>query len=526
MLTWLTRRTTRSLPAPRTRTPSPLRPLEILEGRDVPAILIQIDYSRDTSGFFAAHADARATLEQAAAELGNTLSATLAAITPSGNNTWTATFTDPVTGRQVSLVNPTIAANTITVFVGSLPLSGSTLAYTIGADEYPSGSQAWQNTVETRNHAGYAPWGASITFDNTVNWYFGSTTVGLTSNKVDFYSVATHELGHVLGIGSSPEWDALLQGGYFTGQTAMSVYGGPVPVSADGSHWAEGVTVNGQPASLDPSIGPGRRVLFSALDSAALTDLGWQTASPAPASPSPVAAASTSLIAAGAVLVPLAGANGVVTQYAVINGFVFATAQFIPFPGYHGLFQQTDADFDSDGVLDIAVATATPGLGAMTIISGLDGHYITAPRLTFGLVGMLAIDVDGDGTPELATGEGSPPGIYVFDIRGGAMVPHASYSVSGIPGRVAEKMEGANSASAGATALPPASEKPTENAPAGVDSPVALRPEPDVGVQPAFTIRRLDSDGVANDPFGRPAERPRFGSDLSPFDSVGAPFVG
>jgi hypothetical protein len=92
---------------------------------------------------------------------------------------------------------------------------------------------------------------------------------------------------------------------------------------------------------------------------------------------------------------------------------------------------------------------------------------------------------------------------------------------------------GANSASTSTTALPPASEKPTENAPAaeeaaGANSPVALLPEPDVAERPAFGTDRHDYDSVANDPFARPAERPRFGSDLSPFDSdsFGAPFVG
>jgi hypothetical protein len=539
MLTWLTRRTTRSTPAHRTRTPNPLRSLETLEARDVPAILIHIDYSRDTSGFFATNPVARATLEQAAAELGNGLNANLAAIVPSGGNTWTATFTDPVTDNRVSLANPTIPANTITVFVGARSLSGSTLAYTIGAGSRPSGSQAWQDTVETRNHNGYAPWGASLTFDSTVNWHFGSTTVGLSSNELDFYSVATHELGHVLGIGSSLEWDALLQGGYFYGPTAMSLYGGPVPVNAGGSHWAEGVTVNGQQVSLDPSMSSGRRVLFSALDSAALTDLGWQTVLPASISPSapvsPTATVSFSLIAAGAVLVPLAGVNGVVTQYAVFNGFVFASAQFTPFPGYRGLFHQAHADFDSDGVLDVAVATVTPGLGAMTVISGLDGHYITAPRLTFGVVGMLATDIDGDGTSELATGEGFPLGIYVFDVRGGVMAPHTSFTAFGIPGRAAVEVDdSANSDGPDASALPPAVEALDENASAsgdelaGVFSPLALRPEPDVTERPAFGIGRQGAADAPNDPFAQPAERSWRGSDLLPFDgdSFDALFVG
>ena len=74
--------------------------LEQLEAREVPAILIQVDYTYDT-GFFANNPQARATLEMAAAELGNSVTADLGAIVPSGANTWTATFPDPATGAIV-----------------------------------------------------------------------------------------------------------------------------------------------------------------------------------------------------------------------------------------------------------------------------------------------------------------------------------------------------------------------------------------------------------------------------------------
>src|SRR6188474_1823232 len=105
------------------RTRRPVLRLEELEAREVPAVLIQVDYTYDT-GFFANNPEARATMERAATELGNSISANLAAIAPGGGNTWTATFHNPATGAMQSLVNPTIDANALRLFVGARPLGG------------------------------------------------------------------------------------------------------------------------------------------------------------------------------------------------------------------------------------------------------------------------------------------------------------------------------------------------------------------------------------------------------------------
>ena len=96
MLNWLTRTPRRRTPATSTRRPA-LR-LETLEVREVPAVLIQLDYSYDT-GFFS-NPEARAVMERVASELGNSLNANLAAIAPSGGNTWTASFYNPATGAR------------------------------------------------------------------------------------------------------------------------------------------------------------------------------------------------------------------------------------------------------------------------------------------------------------------------------------------------------------------------------------------------------------------------------------------
>ena len=157
----------------------------------------------------------------------------------------------------------TIGANTIKVFVGGRAIGGTEAGYGGTGGYGISGTQAWINSIQNRGN-GISTWGGSIAFDTTQNWFYGLTTAGLTSQKLDFYSVAKHELGHVLGIGTSSQWTSLSSGGSFHGANAMSVYGGPVPLSPDG---ATGPTVSrstgNTPASTRRSRmgsgSPGRR---------------------------------------------------------------------------------------------------------------------------------------------------------------------------------------------------------------------------------------------------------------------------
>jgi hypothetical protein len=106
----------------------------------------------------------------------------------------------------------------------------------------------------------------------------------LRSNQADFLSVAEHEIGHVLGIGTSNAWfDDVSSTGQFTGATVRAENGGS-PVSLDPNsgfaHWRSGTRSGGLPATMDPSLRAGTRALFTTLDYAALNDIGWQVRSP------------------------------------------------------------------------------------------------------------------------------------------------------------------------------------------------------------------------------------------------------
>ena len=428
MLNWLTR-TARRTAATKTRRPA-LR-LEALEVRDVPAVLIQIDYSLDT-GFFANNPDARAVMERVASELGNSLSANLSAIAPSGGNTWTATFFNPITGAQTGASNLTVGANALRVYVGARSMPGSEAGFGGFGGFSISGTSAWINTVQTRGHSGFAPWGGSIAFDSTQNWFYGQSTDGLTSNKLDFYSVATHELGHVLGIGTSNQWNSLSSGGTFHGSNAMSVYGGAVPLGPDGAHWAHGLTVGGQAVSLDPSLTYGQRVNWSSLDAAALRDLGWAGPGAAPAAPSTVGNPQTVALAGGT--------DGAVSVYSAAGGSLVPTgARVTPFPGFRGEVRVATGDFDGDGVADYAFSTGPGGPSMVAIVNGRDGSYLVAPTAPFGAfsggLSIAAADIDNDGRAELVIGlgAGAPPLVQTYQIGGGGMQLQSSFIAFNAP---------------------------------------------------------------------------------------------
>ena len=179
-------------------------------------VTITFDYRFDANNFFSGHSDRQATLQAAANALQSRMADTLSAISPGGGNTWTATFSNPASGNPNNFTDLNVAANTIVIFAGGRNLPGNILGQGGPGGFSGSGSAGWVNTLQTRGESGapltdFGPWGGSLSFSTSVSWYFDNdpSTVESFPSQNDFYSVAIHELGHTLGIGTAQSWNNL-----------------------------------------------------------------------------------------------------------------------------------------------------------------------------------------------------------------------------------------------------------------------------------------------------------------------------
>ena len=118
----------------------------------------------------------------------------------------------------------------------------------------------------------------------TQHWHMDHAT-NVPSGKNDLYSVALHEMLHVLGYGSSETWENHANGTTWTGTEAIAEFGTGLGL-VSGSHVAGGIMSRSiesgavQEAVMDPDLTPGRRKYLTTLDLAFLRDLGYSTIVP------------------------------------------------------------------------------------------------------------------------------------------------------------------------------------------------------------------------------------------------------
>jgi hypothetical protein len=263
------------------------------------AMTLQFDYSFDTSNFFA-DTQRRNVLEAAGSYFSNLITDSLTAITSGGINVFNPSLFNPANpSAALNLTSVSIAADTVRVYVGGASLAGNTLAVGGPGGYSASGFQNFLDNIEQRGQVGatsganaveFAPWGGAVSFNSNSSWYFDSNVATDESfSGFDFYSVALHELGHVLGIGTAASWDALVNGSLFTGAASVAEFGSSIALSGDGAHWASGTQSSSdfglRETAMDPDIAAGQRKRFTDLDRAALDDVGWTlAATPTPTS--------------------------------------------------------------------------------------------------------------------------------------------------------------------------------------------------------------------------------------------------
>jgi hypothetical protein len=431
---------------------------ELLEDRSTPSVTVRFDYSLDTSGFFA-DAERRAALQRAADSITSQIGDSLWAISPNGSNTWTATVYNPINSGITSFPGLTVGTNEIVIFVAGGALSGGALGLAGGGAYSASGSQPWLDTIRTRGQSGvdsgtdYVTWGGMIGFNSTVRWNFSQNPPA--ANQYDFQSVATHELMHIFGFGlGNRSFTRYASSGWYTGPNVRSL-GYNIRMDGDGGsdgadHFASAGTTGGVVSVMNSAIMMGDRKGMTALERAALRDIGWAPPSPAappppPATPTQVTTPTTpiSAVAPSPPVSPPAtvGASTLQSQTpvrtemlavgsgagtpAVVQGYNANGQLAFSAPALDSSFtggaRIASADWNRDGYTDYVVGAGAGGAPLVQLIDGRTGavalsFYAYNPVFRGGVYVALG-DVTGDGQVDIVTGAGAGggPHVKVFD---------------------------------------------------------------------------------------------------------------
>lgn len=241
---------------------------------------------------------------------------------------WNYQYTNPASGNLTTIDTISAPANTVTMYVGTRNLPGSTLGiggpagagYSVGLNYNGIGalnlpaataSAASKSQLELKRgggavigtHSNTVTLGGqsasfsidfgvaygSLAFDwsgaGDSNWHFDHTTP-VAAGKNDLYSVALHEMLHAIGIGTSTSWSDLNPDGTrnWTGSNVLALTGsGTNLLNPTADHIAEGkmstnaYTGAAQEAVMDPTVLQGSRKYLTALDLAFLRDIGYST---------------------------------------------------------------------------------------------------------------------------------------------------------------------------------------------------------------------------------------------------------
>ncbi|AFZ36888.1 Dockerin type 1 protein [Stanieria cyanosphaera PCC 7437] len=239
---------------------------------------IKFDYRFDTEGFFN-NAQKKAALEKAGAIWSSLLKDDFETI-PVGVE---FTITNPTKGNSEKIVL-TQEIDDLLIFVGTNNFGNqSKQLTTVGSlgeakvDGFDLQGDIFQRRI-SNNFRGkgavsnFEPWAGIVTFNNTIDWDFSFNNPN--TQKIDFISVALHEIGHILGFGTSAIFNKIGGDGKFDGVNALAVNkGNPIPLESDLAHVKEGFNQN--TVLLDPFNNRGRN-LPTPIDLALLADIGYQ----------------------------------------------------------------------------------------------------------------------------------------------------------------------------------------------------------------------------------------------------------
>ena len=265
-------------------------------------LTVRVDYRYDQNGFFN-NPEARTAMEAVAARWSRIIDQSLMAVNS----------IDDDTDRRFMLINPSTGKKVeVSLFVGARNMSSLALGGAFGGGtNFETVFDEAGNLLNRGFNSGagsLSVLGGNISFNSGVDWHFKCREAP-SIGKVDFYSVALHEMGHCFGMASTGviEWSDLIDGGNYTGANAVAAYSEDLEVGATtlaiaggearfDYHWKDGEVTSkifllGEPnlnstvgvdqlqealmsSSFQVSGGVQRRELTN-VDVGAVKDLGW-----------------------------------------------------------------------------------------------------------------------------------------------------------------------------------------------------------------------------------------------------------
>jgi hypothetical protein len=298
------------------------------------ALTIEIDYRYDTNNFFDTP-EKRAAMQEVADRWSAIITQKLNAVSLDDDGLDARIgFTHPATGEfhQVSPANNAasdalytgtdvpsadeyrgpwmIPKDTLIIYAGGRVLSSAGRGGTgIAANFSNVNDDPLGVTNRGFNIRGLPVWGGSVTFDTDRAWNFDIDEESIGAS--DFYTVALHEVGHVLGLASKWEdFSRYFAGDFYTGPNALAAYNADndsdlvslelVDPATSNEHWRDGLYQSeifqaGNPVLLG-TVGLGvlqdllmepeatyrngiTRFEVTRTDVGALQDIGWATIS-------------------------------------------------------------------------------------------------------------------------------------------------------------------------------------------------------------------------------------------------------
>lgn len=233
---------------------------------------IKLDYTFDISGFFN-YPERREVISYAAELWSEVINDNFPEV-PKGS---VFQIRHPSIANEIVDVELGEDISDLLIYVGARDISGNTLGlggpagYSLVGDEFTLRiSENFRDQGPTQN---FEPWAGVLTFDKSANWNFSLGLPG--SDENDLLTVALHEIGHVLGIGTSATFNALVDNQAFDGKNTVGLNNGSaLPLYSDEAHVEDGFDQND--VLMDPTTTVGDRVRISDIDKAILSDLGYE----------------------------------------------------------------------------------------------------------------------------------------------------------------------------------------------------------------------------------------------------------